>query len=264
MQLQELKKKLDQCRLDLCDYQIMVEEREHTLERIHGLKENIETKLLQMHHLQNINPKKAERLKQEIEEQTEIVTELKKKLTKIDARLDLIGEEHETALDQLKATLVSEIQQQFPDTKEEYELLDKNLQRIRKEEKKLIHLKETLTPFYKTLKEGSEIKLKVGFLQTLIGNNPKARLSRNISKAAKIAEQIQPLITDPLFLQFLEKFLHEVDKPWNKELYNGKYLELFKEFSSHFSSLDAQITVSKRNLITQEQAIEIWLEKHCH
>ena len=263
MQLQELKKELDQCRIDLSNCARLMEKREIKIQRIHELKESVEANLIQMHTLAEANTEKADQIKQQISEETEAISDLKKAVQEIDHQLDQIGEEKEKTLLQLKKKLVDTIKTQFPVATAEYTQLEKGLAEAHKKESEFTEQKKQLAPLFEILYEGAQVKLKGGLFNFLLGSHPKAVLAQTIQKALKLAKPISSSIKDERFIRFLKRFIYEAEKPWNKELYKGKYSELFIEFSTLMTELEQDITQTHRLILETEQAIEVWIERHC-
>jgi len=257
MQLQEIKKQIDTYKLELDECQILIEKREDLLQKIHELKQNIEENLIKR------ASKQSQELDLQISDESEQVTNLKKKLREIDQRLDQIGEEKENIFNDLRDQLIKSIQTQYPNAKKEYLKLSKELDEAKSQHTSCIELKNRLAPFTATLKEGAQIDLKGGVLLFLLGNNPKAKLARSIQKAAKYAKEITPQVQHPRFLTYFEKFEKEASKTWNRALYKGQFTALFVEYSTLMTELEEQITHLSRKIIESEKAIEIWIEKHC-
>lgn len=263
MQLSELKKAFDMHRLNLATCKVLIEKREIKLQKIQELKENLENNLIHLHSPSKGKQKQEESIRAEITQISEQIALLKEELKQIDHKIDLMGEENEETLIALKAALIDSIQTQYPNSASEYLQLKEELNKATTKKEILLKRKNDLTPFFEILSEGAQIQLKQSLLNRFMGTNPKALLAKKIKKAAEQAEILRKKQQDPTLNAFLDKFLYESEKNWNRELYKDKYSKLFMEFSTLISSLEQEITGISRQILKIEDAIEIWIEKHC-
>jgi hypothetical protein len=263
MQLLELKKEFEECKRDLLHYHHVLEKREQEHQKIRTLKESVEKKLLQMHRISKTSNQAAEQLSEQITKESEEIDSLKKVIKDLDEQLDQLGEEKESLYEKLKQNLIDKIQENFPEASAEYQTLANHLQREHLHEKGLARQKILVEPLYATLKAASGVQVKRGFIDFLLGKNPTAHLARLIDTGATLAEKIYPDVTEEGIKNFLAKFLQQAKKPWHYALYQGKCTELFADFSLLISELDQKIARSKETILTDEQAIEKWIEKYC-
>jgi exonuclease VII large subunit len=263
MQLLELKKEFEKCKIDCERYHHLLDKREIESHKIHELKEAVETKLIQMHRLIKNDPQRAHALKNAIEEQTEEISQLKAIIKHIDEELDQIGDEKEALLEKLHAKLIQNINNNYPEAKQEYESINAELQKTNVQKLALLKQKELIAPLFDILKEGEAIPQKGGFVSFLFGNSPRAALGRVMHNAAIWAEKIYPFITEEHIKNFLDKFLQDSKKYWNKDLYPGKFTEFYAELSQMMSELEERLQQSQDMIVKQEQAIDTWIEKYC-
>ena len=262
MQLQELKKEFEKCRQELSRYYHLLERREHDLQKIHLLKESVEAKLIQMHQYLKKDAKKAEELKEQIAEETDHIADIKEAIKNIDEEIDQLGEEKEAHFELLKKKLTELIKNEFPESAPEYQHISAQIQEASQRKEQLLQQKNLMKPFVETLQKAAAINLNGNFFDFLFGKNPKSLLSRTLHTAKTQAEIITPQVEDAQLNSFLEKFLHEVQNPWNKELYRGKFTELYKEFSILRKELEQKNSEEQQKISEQEAALEKWMEKY--
>lgn len=261
---QELKKEFERCKLDLNLYHSLHEKRELKQKKIQHLKESVESKLIQMHRLSAKNPAESESLKKEIDTEMEQIAALKTSALNIDHEIDLLGDEREETCAQLKQQLIATLQKEIPEAAEEYRDLERELNSGMQKRDFLVEQRSLALPFFAELKEGAGIDLKKwGFFEILLGRNSKAHLARIIQKASTIAENIIHEIQDERLLSFLNHFLKETSNSWNKELYQGKFQELYVRFSQIMVDLNQEIDHLQQRLLTCDEKIENWIEKYC-
>ncbi|MCH9609864.1 MAG: hypothetical protein S4CHLAM45_14100 [Chlamydiales bacterium] len=168
----------------------MEEQREALYEKIEHLKELIFSLREKQCRLSHYHPKEGSKLSSLIAKKQRDIVELKQRLTQID-----LDYNEETS------------------SKPKYPIDKKDPK------------EELLALFH----EGASLlQIKRPFILRPFLRHPKALLATIIQEAADLAKTIK---TDNKKLSvFLNYFVSEAENPWNKELYKGKFIELYEEF----------------------------------
>jgi hypothetical protein len=264
MQLLELKRQLERRQQQLQECQKLLEKRERNMEQILNLTSLIEKDQAHLFYLNHSCPEKAKILIQNLHESLAHIQTLKQSLRTIDHELDLLGDEEEYVVDELKRTLILKIQEVFPQAGKEYKVLETTLHSVQKKYDHSVNQKKLLLSFGKILAEGATVTLKVGWINFLFGQNPQALLARSIHAAAGEAEKIISSIHIETIHNFLEKFLREAQKKTNKDLYRGLFTKFHREFSELMHNLENIIEETKTEKINHQTTIDLWIEKYCH
>lgn len=262
MQLQELKKALDQCRLNLSRYDSLMKTREAKMQTLVNLKQNVESQLLKKHILKDKKSLENQKLEQSILDESAEITKLKLSVKEIDHELDLIGEEREETFQKLKQELITQIDKEMPEIAPNYHQLEAEHKTLKKTVQKSKKNFELFASFFNLVEAGSKIELKNSFLSYLLGSHPKARLAHLIHKAAKHAQALQPQINDQRISHLLTLFIQEAEKSWNPKLYRGKFQELYQDSVKLKKELQHELVSQERSLLKKEEEIELWLERH--
>ena len=230
------------------------------MEKVSVLKENVALHIIESHRLKNSDPQRTEALKKQITEESEWIERLKKSVVEIDTQLDHLGDELKCT--QLRESLISKIQAEYPEAAEELRLHETHLQEALLQKEQAQQLQKLLKPLLALLREGSKIRLEGGFLNFIWGRNPKARLARIIHQATELSEKIYPQIKEEPFKHFLDDFLKEAKKKWNRALYRGRFSDFYHRFTQLMAALDEEIARREAIIAIEEQAIESWLNKY--
>lgn len=240
MQLQELKKAYNTGHFSKELYDKLLQQREAMHEEILHLKEKA-------FYNQKGPPEK--------------LVKLREALIEIDHRIDALGEKHEEKIDQLRKELIAKILKLHPSSQKEYELLCSQLTTYQHEATTCTALLTKLLSFYEALREGAATKKISGWYSILLGRNSKAVLARAIHRAAQEAQKVREEIEGEM-RKFLDIFLEEAHRPWNKSLYQGRFYQLYDEFYHLIKNLEEKQEQSTQKTIAIEEAIEHWIEKY--
>lgn len=245
MQLQELKKAYDTCRISKENYKHLLQQREELQKKIIEHKEKT----------------KAELYNKKIKE-SRVLDRLKTQLHSIDHQIDELGEHHDEKLAMCKAQLIAAIQKAFPESIEAYEEFCQKHTRYQDEEEKCIRLRERLHAFYAAMEEGAASKRSRGFYKVLFGRNAKVILAHAIRKASIEAERCYTQINDEQIQHFLNVFLEEANRPWNGKLYRERFDSLYQEFTQLMEQLVERQRESRLRVCEAENSIEAWIEQY--
>lgn len=235
MQLKQLKKKLDASAQAHLQSQILLKKREELHDHILLLKmsRSSEKSLLQT---------------------------LKAELKELDQHLDTLEETLEIDQKQLKGELIQEIQKTHPATKTEYLNLETQLNTKKQQCQRLVSLKQKVNPFYEALSVGAHLPKNRGIFSLLFGKSSKVLLAQAIHQATIEGEKIQHQLDNEEMTLFLNQFLIEAKKNWNRKLYKGHFNLLFQQFAPLIEKLNQNLSFIQQEVATTEQMIDSWIE----
>lgn len=219
------------------------------------LKKNISKNALAMHRYSTFHSEKAQNLADALENEKYLLQKIENEIKDIDYQIEEYEEEIDEKIEKMKEMLLDA----HPNLK------------IKNEEKtKYQMLRKAIEPFYLHLKQGAALhkSMKVrSFFLFPFTRHPKVLIAEKIAHAGEEAKRLlkekaskelvlrktgsDTLILDniwtllPLesqeFALFFEKFLIEVNKAWNRSLYEEKILDLFSTFSEKVEKLEKRI-----------------------
>lgn len=187
---------------------------------------------------------------------------LKNELKELDQQLDILEETLEIDQKQVRDELIQEIQNHYPLTKNAYRHLESQLNLKKQQSRKLAALKDKITPFYQALTEGAHLPENRGLFSLLFGKSSKVLLAQAIHQATIEGEKIQHLLDDEEMTLFINQFLLEAKKNWNRKLYKGHFNILFQRFAPLIEKLNQSLSLIQQEIAASEQMIDSWIDKN--
>jgi len=247
--------------MEMTRYHFLLEQREQDLQTIDSLKENIQTKLIQLHQLMKKRGH-TDHLQEEISSDSERITTLKKTLQQIDEELDQIGDDKEAHFEKIKNELITRIQELYPESTQEYQDILNNLSTSQHNKAEASQQLSLIHPFLSTLQMATTIKPQGNLLDFLRGKHPKSLLARLLHQAHGQAEKAYTHVEDGQMKHFLEKFVFEAKDPWNTTLQRKTFPALFKEFKELVSDLEHKNEEAHQQILHWEKALDTWILKY--
>lgn len=239
MQLHELKKALDHCRLSIYQAKLLLEKRETCFQGLLALKA-------------------------EDKKDPSTIRVLREEVKNIDHAIDLLDEDAFENLENLQERLVTAIILKYPETEPEFQHLKKALQAEQEREMQLADLCKKMAPLFVIFQQGFRLKnRRYSWIALLFGKSRSGQIGRFISESLDLTKRLLHEIEDPRFLRFLETFKREGEKTWNHALYRSRFFEFYEELSSLMDHLEKEHEMVLQNKARHENALEAFINRYC-
>lgn len=237
MQLYELKKALNHCRLSIHQANVLLEKREQCFQEL---------------------------VKAQDKKDPDAILMLREELKKLDHAIDLFDEDANENLEHLQKKLVTALILKYPEAELEFQQLEKALEEEKQKERQLALLRKKMTPLHAIFQQGLRLKnSRHSWIAILFGKSRSGQIGRFISECLDLTKQLMGAIEDPRFLRFLEAFKMEGEKTWNHALYRSGFFEFSEKLASLMHILDKEHEESLQNKMQYENAFEAHINRYC-